>query len=419
MERLNLKNSLIRNSLWLLFVPALAWAGVTHDSLQLGPLSGGSAPVSTAIFEADSTTQGVLPPRMTSTQRLAIVSPAAGLMVYDTTTNLLSVYNGSIWVDANNASTTSAFFVSNLGIKYSVAANAITISLTQSDGSSTPTSGVGTVSASFRSPTATTGGYTVFNQTTALSITIPSTSTIGHTSAVNQYVWVYLLNDAGTNDICVSGVTVFLDTTLNAATQIAASGAGSSTGSVLYCSATHSGSLPTRLIGRFLVNEATAGTWASAPSSSEVSPRPQYASTDWVQYTPTLSAGFGTTTNVKVFSRRVGDSLELQGSWTTGTVAASAATMTIGYNGANGGVSVDASKMGTVNNTVGSAAFVAGNVVTGVIWTGNGAAVGFSNLSGSSTQLVTANVTAISLSTVGAAFYAKVPIAGWSAFGPL
>jgi hypothetical protein len=46
-----------------------------------------------------STTQGFLPPRMTTTQKNAIASPAAGLVVYDSTTNKLCCYNGSTWND--------------------------------------------------------------------------------------------------------------------------------------------------------------------------------------------------------------------------------------------------------------------------------------------------------------------------------
>jgi nitrogen fixation protein len=46
----------------------------------------------TALFAIDSTTQGFLPPRMTTTQKNAITSPAAGLVVYDTTLNKLCVY---------------------------------------------------------------------------------------------------------------------------------------------------------------------------------------------------------------------------------------------------------------------------------------------------------------------------------------
>jgi hypothetical protein len=40
----------------------------------------------------ESTTQGFLPPRMTTTQRNNIASPAAGLMIYNTTTAKLNVY---------------------------------------------------------------------------------------------------------------------------------------------------------------------------------------------------------------------------------------------------------------------------------------------------------------------------------------
>jgi hypothetical protein len=53
---------------------------------------------SSAILEAYSTTKGFLPPRMTTTQKNAIASPATGLMVYDTTLNLMSVYNGTTWI---------------------------------------------------------------------------------------------------------------------------------------------------------------------------------------------------------------------------------------------------------------------------------------------------------------------------------
>jgi hypothetical protein len=45
-----------------------------------------------AILQADSTTKGFLPPRMTTTQKNAIATPAAGLVVYDTTLNKLCVY---------------------------------------------------------------------------------------------------------------------------------------------------------------------------------------------------------------------------------------------------------------------------------------------------------------------------------------
>lgn len=55
-------------------------------------LSLGAALVASAILQADSTTKGLLPPRMTTIQKNAIATPAAGLIVYDTTLNKLCVY---------------------------------------------------------------------------------------------------------------------------------------------------------------------------------------------------------------------------------------------------------------------------------------------------------------------------------------
>lgn len=50
-----------------------------------------------AILQSDSTTQGFLPPRMTTTQRDAIATPATGLKVYSTTTNTTDTYDGATW----------------------------------------------------------------------------------------------------------------------------------------------------------------------------------------------------------------------------------------------------------------------------------------------------------------------------------
>jgi hypothetical protein len=55
-------------------------------------------PNASALLDMVSTTQGFLPPRMTTTQRDAISSPAAGLVIYNTTTSKLQVYTTS-WTD--------------------------------------------------------------------------------------------------------------------------------------------------------------------------------------------------------------------------------------------------------------------------------------------------------------------------------
>jgi hypothetical protein len=60
---------------------------------------GTNTPSASAILQADSTTQGVLFPRMTTAQKLAIASPVGGLQVFDTTLNQMSYYNGTAWIN--------------------------------------------------------------------------------------------------------------------------------------------------------------------------------------------------------------------------------------------------------------------------------------------------------------------------------
>ena len=60
---------------------------------------GTASPNAKAALDVTSTTKGFLPPRMTGTQRDAITSPPAGLMLYNTTTNKLQVRTNAAWVD--------------------------------------------------------------------------------------------------------------------------------------------------------------------------------------------------------------------------------------------------------------------------------------------------------------------------------
>lgn len=52
---------------------------------------------SSAIIEGRSTTQGFLPPRMTTTQVNAIATPAEALQAYDLTVHGLKLNNGTVW----------------------------------------------------------------------------------------------------------------------------------------------------------------------------------------------------------------------------------------------------------------------------------------------------------------------------------
>jgi hypothetical protein len=69
---------------------------VTTSSMAISS-SGGLTYQASAQLAVDSTTRGFLPPRMTTTQKNAIASPAAGLVVYDNTDNKHYGYNGTTW----------------------------------------------------------------------------------------------------------------------------------------------------------------------------------------------------------------------------------------------------------------------------------------------------------------------------------
>ena len=58
---------------------------------------GTSTPSASSILELSSTSKGMLLPRMTTTQRDAISSPATGLGIYNTTDNKFNYYNGTNW----------------------------------------------------------------------------------------------------------------------------------------------------------------------------------------------------------------------------------------------------------------------------------------------------------------------------------
>ena len=66
---------------------------------------GTATPAASAALDVTSTTKGFLAPRMTTTQRNAIASPAAGLLIYNSTLNSYQVYNGTSWTSVGGGAT--------------------------------------------------------------------------------------------------------------------------------------------------------------------------------------------------------------------------------------------------------------------------------------------------------------------------
>ncbi len=59
---------------------------------------GTNSPDQSAALDIHSDSLGFLPPRMDSVQRNAITTPAAGLTIYNTSTNEVQYFNGTTWV---------------------------------------------------------------------------------------------------------------------------------------------------------------------------------------------------------------------------------------------------------------------------------------------------------------------------------
>jgi hypothetical protein len=95
-----------------------------------GPVAIGkkTAPDASAVLDVTSTTKGMLPPRMTQTQRDAISSPATGLQVYNTTSNKLNVYNGTSWVEVGSGAGSSTNLLTNGSFDDASATNGWTVS---------------------------------------------------------------------------------------------------------------------------------------------------------------------------------------------------------------------------------------------------------------------------------------------------
>ena len=76
----------------------LAFIGLSNVHAQVG--IGTTTPDASSIVDVESTTQGFLPPRLTTAQRDAIALPAEGLTIFNTTNGCLEFFNSSFWVSA-------------------------------------------------------------------------------------------------------------------------------------------------------------------------------------------------------------------------------------------------------------------------------------------------------------------------------
>jgi hypothetical protein len=154
----------------------------------------------------------------------------------------------------------------NVGLTATVASNALTIGMTQANGSAL--SAIAKAIIAFRGTTLTAGTWAAITAIANLSLVVPSGATLGQVAAVPGYLYVYAINNAGAIELAVSGTDCWADDTLQTTTAISA---GATSATVLY-STTARTNVAIRFIGTILATEATAGTWATAPTKVSVWP---------------------------------------------------------------------------------------------------------------------------------------------------
>ena len=87
---------------FLVFLLLLPIAGQAQN---VGINNDGTLPAASAMLDVKSTNKGILVPRMTSAQRVAISSPVNGLMVFDITTNTFWFYKSNTWTQISSGIT--------------------------------------------------------------------------------------------------------------------------------------------------------------------------------------------------------------------------------------------------------------------------------------------------------------------------
>lgn len=95
-----LKHIVVKKLGFLSYIIALFFAP-NFIAAQVG--IGTNSPSASSVLDVESTTKGFLYPRMSNTQMLAIASPAAGLMVFNTDAGALYSFDGNSFMYLQSA----------------------------------------------------------------------------------------------------------------------------------------------------------------------------------------------------------------------------------------------------------------------------------------------------------------------------
>lgn len=234
-------------------------------------------------------------------------------------------------------STLGSFGALNYGLAASVSANALTISLKQPDGSTDPGTGANAVIITQRSSTAATGGYVRYSITSALSVTVPAGESLGLTSGITQFLYVYLIDDSGTQRLAVSGFPIATDGSLQTVTLL---GIRASAADQQFVLQSNIGSnfitgIPVRYLGKIQVNEPTAGTWSVSPTLIDLrsfEPESFFTRLDYKSIFANNLVADNTTATKVFIGRRIGNCFHVRGYLVADTPVAAPASLALPIN---------------------------------------------------------------------------------------
>lgn len=190
----------------------------------------------------------------------------------------------------------------NASLAASVSSNILTLAL-KTAGGATP-SVTDPVRVTFRNATDTDGSLTTRSVTGATTLAFASGSTLGTANGVAARIWVGLLDNAGTVELCAwnpyktgSGEISLKGFTPNTDVTTTAEGSGTATSAHVLYSTNARSTLPFVLLGYIEVTEATAGVWATAPTTVQTYRDGMKKTGDVVQtcYTSSGAVATGTT----------------------------------------------------------------------------------------------------------------------------
>jgi hypothetical protein len=212
---------------------------------------------------ADSITDGTIVAADIGDNTITLAKLQSGLLP-PAISNSAATYANAAFATANTGSASGSYANS----AFTKANNAVQIQpISASIGASALTISASALSLDFRSTTLSSGAITTVTGTPA-SLVISSGSTLGTINGQQSRLVVIALNNAGTIELAVVNIGGGnqLDES-NLITTTAEGGAGAADSVSTIYSATARTSVAYRVIGYIESTQATAGTWATAPST--------------------------------------------------------------------------------------------------------------------------------------------------------